>query len=563
MLAPSCEALTGPLGALARHSLSLYPRFVASLTALAPDVDVGYISLPDFLHPHFSSTDLPTYPDATLLSAQQALLLEPTLSPSVRAAHRFSGQAHVNSRAVMAALEGAVARLGAEVVDTAQVRRLVVAPGGVSLDGVVTDAGEIVRGGHYVLAAGAWSGALLPGLPVRPVKGQMVSLRPPAGEEEVGRLRHVLHGDDVYIVPKRGGAEFYVGATMEEGTFEAGNTAGGVASLLNAAMRLVPDFERYEVAESWAGFRPATPDLLPVLGMSELDNMSIATGYFRNGFLIAPAAAKIAAAVALGEVDSLSGDLKELSGQFSIRRFLGTDGTSLAREEEAGRQVSFQTNESKARNASVLQNPLERETKVPVVEEDATKVLMWRLNPDGSKEPIPPSEEYVEEKRQERQSVAHVKSVVPEPQHEEKLTAFSYSAHVENAEMVSAENDAYEDVMKHRNDDDWQEVMRKAMATNRSYGREKSSLDTDDMPLSISAQEVERFDAAFELGLEDFKAAEKTFDDNHPSTVATRAELLRISRGTPPPVETIKGEHNAVIESANSVKDSTTPQGYF
>ena len=67
----------------------------------------------------------------------------------------------------------------------------------------------------------AWSGGLagLPdgaGVPVRPVKGQIMRLRDPAGP---GLLEGVVRFEGGYLVP-RGDGGYVLGATMEERGFE-------------------------------------------------------------------------------------------------------------------------------------------------------------------------------------------------------------------------------------------------------------------------------------------------------------------------------------------------------
>jgi glycine oxidase len=54
---------------------------------------------------------------------------------------------------------------------------------------------------------------------------------------------------------------------------------------------------------AWAGLRPSTPDHLPLLGpVPGLDGVSLATGHFRNGILLAPITGHLMAkAIATGE----------------------------------------------------------------------------------------------------------------------------------------------------------------------------------------------------------------------------------------------------------------------
>ena len=140
-----------------------------------------------------------------------------------------------------------------------------------------------------VVAAGCGSAART-GLPVRPVKGQLLRLRADA----VGGagFRHVIRGwadgRRVYVVPRADG-EVVVGASEEERT-DAIPTAGAVLELLRAATDLVPELTEYELAEVCVGHRPGTPDNAPMLG--RLDPRTVvATGHYRHGVLLTPVTA--------------------------------------------------------------------------------------------------------------------------------------------------------------------------------------------------------------------------------------------------------------------------------
>ena len=94
---------------------------------------------------------------------------------------------------------------------------------------------------QVVIAAGPWSGDGfgLPEeaqVPLRPVKGQILALRDPAGP---GMLEHVLRMQPGYLVP-RGDGRYVLGATLEERGFDQSATAGAVFELLRDATELVP-----------------------------------------------------------------------------------------------------------------------------------------------------------------------------------------------------------------------------------------------------------------------------------------------------------------------------------
>jgi glycine oxidase len=155
---------------------------------------------------------------------------------------------------------------------------------------------ELAGGGRRlaakaVLAAGAWSGGAdwLPPearVPVRPVKGEILTLRGSASEPACGRI---VSGERAYLVPREDG-RLIVGATVEETGFDQTVTAGGVHELLREAYRLVPEVAELELVEARAGLRPGTPDNAPVIGAAG-DSLIVAAGHYRNGVLHAPVTA--------------------------------------------------------------------------------------------------------------------------------------------------------------------------------------------------------------------------------------------------------------------------------
>jgi len=148
------------------------------------------------------------------------------------------------------------------------------------------------------LAAGPWSAAFGDEAPVRPVKGQSLRLRDPAGP---GLLDRVVRFEGGYLVP-RGDGRYVLGATTEERGFDTAVTAGGVYELLRDAGELVPGVLELEVEEAIAGLRPGTPDNAPIIGRSPSDPRVVwATGHYRNGVLLAPVTAQLIVAELVGE----------------------------------------------------------------------------------------------------------------------------------------------------------------------------------------------------------------------------------------------------------------------
>jgi glycine oxidase len=247
---------------------------------------------------------------AERLRPSQARRLESALAPTVRLALDVPDDHAVDPRLVVAALARAAERAGAVLRPGAEVVEL--RPG----TGAVLRDGEVVRAGRIVVAAGPWSGAL-PGVPedarvpVRPVKGQSLRLRDPAG---AGLIERVMRWDGGYLVPRTDG-RFVLGATSEERGFDTAMTGGGVHDLLRDASELIPGVLELEVEELIAGLRPGTPDNAPIVGASPAAPEIVwATGHYRNGALLTPVTADLVAAALCGD---------DPDPAFSPRRFAG------------------------------------------------------------------------------------------------------------------------------------------------------------------------------------------------------------------------------------------------
>ena len=213
---------------------------------------------------------------------------QPGLGAEVVGGWWYPEDAQVDNKALAQVLWTAAESVGVKLKDGITVEAFLQQQGQVV--GVQTNAG-VIRAAHYVLASGAWSNELL-ALPVLPRKGQMLSVRIPEFTSELP-LKRVLYGQDIYIVPRRD--RLIIGATSEAVGFTPNNTPEGIQTLLQAAIRLYPQLKHYPIQEFWWGFRPATPDGLPILGTSYCQNLTLATGHYRNGILLAPVTATLIA----------------------------------------------------------------------------------------------------------------------------------------------------------------------------------------------------------------------------------------------------------------------------
>jgi glycine oxidase len=103
---------------------------------------------------------------------------------------------------------------------------------------------------------------------------------------------------------------------MENVGFDATTTSEGVAKVRSAAEEICPGLSRSGAIRSWAGLRPVTPDMLPMLGLDpEHQSIVYACGHSRNGVLMAPLTGDLIADLVTGT--PLSFDL----AQFRPGRF--------------------------------------------------------------------------------------------------------------------------------------------------------------------------------------------------------------------------------------------------
>lgn len=301
MLSPAPDSPRDlPLAPLGRESLKLYPQFIAAIeeesgksASYACD---GAIEI--LLAPHGEIDRDQKAAEYRLLNlAAEAISLsaarerEKSFTPDARAALWLPEEATVEPRLLMAALLAASQNRGVAIRSGCGVSNLLCERG--RCVGVIAG-GEKIEAAHVVVAAGCFSGEIANGaahlarlLPTRPVRGQMLALR-----SETFRLNRVLRSERGYLVPRRDG-RIVVGSTKEEAGFEKRVTAAGIHKLLDAAIELCPALASAEVVETWSGLRPGTPDDLPILGPTDIAGLSIATGHYRNGILLAPVTARL------------------------------------------------------------------------------------------------------------------------------------------------------------------------------------------------------------------------------------------------------------------------------
>jgi glycine oxidase len=292
--AETADAQT-PEAAFAYRARALWPDFAREIEE-ASGVPIGYsqsgslMVAADAQDAAHQTERARTDPDLAVMSGAEACAMEPMLAPAAPGALWAAKEAQVDNRALGDALAKAYRRVGGMLRVNEAVVRMEIAG-----DRAIAALTQFARheADAFVLAAGAWSGTIA-GLPpemlppVKPMKGEMLALVPPAGVAIPG---HVVWSNEVYLVPR--GRRLLIGATLEDAGFDTSLTDAAQDWLSTRAVRAMPSLKDWRIDEHWAGLRPGSPDGLPMLGRSAVDGLYVATGQHRNGILFAPAIAEI------------------------------------------------------------------------------------------------------------------------------------------------------------------------------------------------------------------------------------------------------------------------------
>jgi glycine oxidase len=294
MLAPSIDAVPGPAFRFAQAARDAYPPYIewlAERTGVRVALNRRGILEVALSEHHARELRALVGGEATWLDNAQVARMEPALARSAGALHHALDGSVDNVR-LLHALDVAVSR-------TRSIQRVDGTAGELGINArharIVLRDGSAVEGSRVILAAGAWA-PLLRGLP-RPlpivaVRGQMMSLR-------ASPLRHVVFGKHGYAVPR--GRLTVIGGTMEHVGFRPTLTTRARTRMHAGASALCPALRTALVLAQWAGLRPITPDMLPIIGPDpDVPRLIYACGHSRNGILMAPLTAACVAALVAG-----------------------------------------------------------------------------------------------------------------------------------------------------------------------------------------------------------------------------------------------------------------------
>jgi glycine/D-amino acid oxidase-like deaminating enzyme len=249
---------------------------------------------------------------AEVLDAAQLAAAEPRLRRGLAGALRVPGDRVIYPPNAVRFLLARAADHGAELWERFFVSRLA--------GGVVEGHGERIAAPLVVNAAGAAAPALTPGLPIVPRKGHLVIT-----DRYPGFCRHQLvelgyldsaHGSRqgtatvALNVQPRATGQLLIGSSRELVGWDRSHNHGLERRMIGRALGFLPQVAGMSALRGWIGFRPATPDNLPLIGpWPETPGLWIAGGHEGLGITTSLATARLLADLVAGrqpEIDAAS-----------------------------------------------------------------------------------------------------------------------------------------------------------------------------------------------------------------------------------------------------------------
>jgi glycine/D-amino acid oxidase-like deaminating enzyme len=241
--------------------------------------------------------------NAEILDSQQVRDAEPHLRAPLAGGLRVPGDSVVYPPCAAGFLLQSARDLGARVIHGQPVAAI--GKGVARLaDGTVFAAGFIIN------AAGGSAPKLSPGINIKPRKGHLVITdRYPNFLHhqvvELGYLKsaHSVTADSVaFNVQPRKTGQILIGSSRQYGAQSSAVDEPILVRMLRRASEYMPDLSRLSAIRVWTGFRPATPDKLPLIGPSPEDpSVLVAAGHEGLGITTSLATAKLICAQILGQ----------------------------------------------------------------------------------------------------------------------------------------------------------------------------------------------------------------------------------------------------------------------
>ncbi len=247
--------------------------------------------------------------ESEILDAQQLAAHEPNLRRGLAGGLRVPADAVVYPpRAALALLDDA--RAHGAVLHEGRAVDLIVDHG-------VRCGNETLEADIVINAAGAASALLTPDLPIVPRKGHLAITDRYDGFcrhqlVELGYLTsaHVMTSESVaFNVQPRSTGQVLIGSSRELVGWNASTNRHVLARMLERAVEFMPALSRISILRTWTGFRPATPDKLPLIGRwLPTGGLYIAAGHEGLGITTSLGTARLLVDLVLGRAPAIAAE---------------------------------------------------------------------------------------------------------------------------------------------------------------------------------------------------------------------------------------------------------------
>ncbi len=251
--------------------------------------------------------------DIKMISAEEAYEIEPALARDIYGALYSPTGAKVNPIALTMGFSKAAKALGTVVSTKTEVSEFIIENN--KILGVKTNKGDFFAE-IFVNSSGAWAGEIAKlaklDLPIKPRKGQLavtepiapfmtatvqcalyniIKFRPETIEDEA-----VLKLGSSLSIEQTEDGSMIIGGTREFEDYQGENTFEAIEVMMKRATRFFPVLKDVSIVRFFSGFRPYTPDGLPLLGkIDKYENFYMAAGHEGDGIALSPITGKLIA----------------------------------------------------------------------------------------------------------------------------------------------------------------------------------------------------------------------------------------------------------------------------
>jgi D-amino-acid dehydrogenase len=235
---------------------------------------------------------------ATRYNGQALTNLEPALKPGLAGGWHYLADGHLRPEKLLSSWRNLLIDQGGAIHEHCEFQGFTRREN--RADAIRTSTGEMTADA-FVVAAGAWTPRLKLQLgcriPIQPGKGYSLTMPRP---KLCPKIPLIFEEHRVAVTPMQSG--YRLGSIMEFAGYDTTLCQSRLDLLRAGASHYLQEPTAEPILESWYGWRPMTPDSLPIIGRSPvLPNVYLAAGHNMLGLSMAPATGKLIAELVNGQ----------------------------------------------------------------------------------------------------------------------------------------------------------------------------------------------------------------------------------------------------------------------